>query len=356
MNEAGFRTDARQVLSAYGDRCTRGSSILKANADTLLTLLRLVSSPNTKIARNSALLLQAFCNQPAVQALVGELENNLEYNSLSEIGTNFLSTCEKNGSIAMYTAQAFYRLSDYAMALTTINQVPKMTSEYTDAASWQGFILEKLNRHAEAAAAFEKALYIYIDLKTVSPTQFFYITRALKVAGQYCKAVHPLELYLSFDPERRRTEEIDKLIAELKALGRCAPDVAAGAVVVRLRSDGGVYLVDATIDGMTGTFILDTGASTVHLTKSFSSKLGIALDNQNMVTIQGVTGTRKDYLAQVKRVDVGSAQANDVTVTIASDDSSFGRGIDGLLGQSVLSRFKVSVDATSRTLSLEQRK
>lgn len=356
MNEAGFGSDARQALSAFDDRCTTGPSKLKASADALLTLLRLGRSPNTKTARNSTLLLQAFCNQPAASALVSALENDLEYKSLSEIGSNFLSSCAKDGSIAMYTAQAFYRLSDYASALATINQISNMTSEYADAASWQGFILEKLNRNAEAASAFEKALYIYTNLKTVSSGQFYYITRALKAAGQYCKAIHPMELYLSFDPEKRRTEEIDKIIAELKALGRCAPDVAAGAVVVRLRSDGGVYLLDATIDGVAGTFILDTGASTVHLTKSFSSKLGMTLDGQSMIVTRGATGTRKDYIAQVKKVNVGSAQANDVTVTVASDDTSLGQGIDGLLGQSVLSRFKVGVDATARTLSLDQRR
>jgi clan AA aspartic protease (TIGR02281 family) len=166
-----------------------------------------------------------------------------------------------------------------------------------------------------------------------------------------------MELFLSLDPANRTTE-IDSIISELQRLGRCTPDVPSGNTIIRVRpNEGGVFVLDAVINGVKAVLIYDTGASTVHLTKEYAAKAGIRTSVDNMVMIQGATGaTRKDYLAKVARIAVGPVIAHDVTTTVASENISLGNGVDGLLGQTFLSRFKVNFDGPARTMSLGERK
>jgi hypothetical protein len=120
---------------------------------------------------------------------------------------------------------------------------------------------------------FERALYLWGDLSHVAGSQFYYVTRALKAAGRYCDAIAPLKLFVSFDPAERKTTLVDREIAELTRLGACDEDAAPGRQVVKLKRHAGVLLIDAEINGVAGRFILDTGASAVHLTRKFALKV-----------------------------------------------------------------------------------
>jgi predicted aspartyl protease len=67
-----------------------------------------------------------------------------------------------------------------------------------------------------------------------------------------------------------------------------------------------------------------------------------------MHTANGVTDGKRGHAATVQ---VRSLQAKDVVVAVQSGQSSFGEGVDGLLGMSFLSRFKVSIDTESVRIS-----
>lgn len=296
------------------------------------------------------LLRERLCNQPAVQEAMLKLNARNNYPAAALLGSAFLDRCDEEATIGLLTAQAFYRITDFDSALRTIDRFPEQAVGYADYSAWRGFANEKLGRHDEAASDFERALYLWGDLSHVAGSQFYYVTRALKAAGRYCDAIAPLKLFVSFDPAERKTTLVDREIAELTRLGACDEDAAPGRQVVKLKRHAGVLLIDAEINGVAGRFILDTGASAVHLTRKFALKVGIPLSERRRILMMGITGSRTDYLSEIRHVTVRAYVARNVSATIASDDSSMGDGIDGLLGQTFLSRFRYAIDGERLTL------
>lgn len=296
------------------------------------------------------LLREEFCNQPALQAAMQKLEERNNHPAAAKLGVTFLDRCDLEETIGLLTAQAYYRITDFDAALKTIDRFPEQAQSYADFASWRGFTNEKLGNYAEAADDYQRALYGFFDLSMVGGSQFYYVTRALKAAGRYCEAIAPLKLFVSFDPEVRKSTQIDRELSELRRLGKCEEDSAPSRQVVRLRQAYGVLLVDAEINGVPGRFILDTGASTVHLTRGFAKAAAIPISEKRRILSRGVTGSRLDYLSDAPYAAIKGFVARNLTVTVASDDSSMGDGIDGLLGQTFLSRFHYSVEGERLTL------
>lgn len=296
------------------------------------------------------LLREHICNQPAVESAMRKLRERNDHPTAARLGTEFLENCDLEETIGLLTAQAFYRVTDFEAALRTIDRFPEQAAGYADYASWRGFTNEKLGRFDEAAADYERALYGFFDLSEVGAPQFYYVTRALKGAGRFCEAMAPLKLFVSFDPAGRLSTQVERELAELRRLGKCADDVAPGRQVIKLRRTNGLLLVDATINGIQGRFVLDTGASTVHLTRDFARAAAIATSERRRIRIYGVTGSRMDFLSDIPHVAIDGFIARNVAATVASDDSAMGDGIDGLLGQTFLSRFRYSVDGERLTL------
>ena len=104
---------------------------------------------------------------------------------------------------------------------TVLDRFPEEARYYSDLATWRGFVLEKVERHLEAALAFERALYTFTDLSRVGYAQFHYISRAYKAAHEHCKAVRPLQQFVAIDPSTRATPDVMAAIEELKTLGTC---------------------------------------------------------------------------------------------------------------------------------------
>ena len=101
--------------------------------------------------------------------------------------------------------------------------------------------------------------------------------------------------------------------------------------------------VKATINNVPALLILDTGASAIHLTKSFATRAGISLDRGRMTQVEGINGVGEAYVTSASSVSVGTQSTSDVLVLVDTDDGLIA-GADGLLGQTFLSRFKVTVE------------
>ena len=332
---------------------TRGAS---AHFDYPDVLSDLSLDEKDEIRRYADLLSKDNCNKLAAQHLILQLNTDLRFQETRVVGKHFLTTCGKEYEIAFPTVYALFHGRQFNDALTLLTQYGEEQSYSSQFASWQGFILEKLERFEEAAEQFERSLFLFPNMRDVGQGQFYYVTQALRSAHKYCEAARPLELYVSFDPVNRSTSQIESIITDLHRIGKCPIETPPGEATVKVRPNGGVYLVDAEINGIAATLIFDTGASSVHLTKAFSAKAKLQNATNRTIFIRSATGVRRDFLGNVESVVVGGAKAHDVVVTVASDDTSLGDGVDGLLGQTFLSRFKVTFNASTRTLTIGPRR
>src|SRR3974390_527943 len=95
----------------------------------------------------------------------------------------------------------------------------------------------------------------------------------------------------------------------------------------------------ASLNDVGGTFILDTGANFIAITKSFADRAKISLNTESQVTVSN--GLTNGILSTADSLKVGGASSAYVPV-IVSDDTKLVNADDpdnviGLLGMSFLS-------------------
>ena len=95
--------------------------------------------------------------------------------------------------------------------------------------------------------------------------------------------------------------------------------------------------------------MVDTGASTVVLPKSMIGQLGFAVDELRDGWTQTANGRVRVKTGTLRSVAVGSAMAQDVTVTFLEDKRLNGAR---LLGMSFLQRFRMTIDDANNRIIL----
>ena len=106
-------------------------------------------------------------------------------------------------------------------------------------------------------------------------------------------------------------------------------------------------------DRATGTFILDTGAELVSMTKEFAGRLGINMKSLPILDITVADGRKvKGFSVVLGSVRLGSSSSKNVPAVILPSEAR--SDYDGLLGMSFLRDYIVQLDGTSGTLVLRR--
>jgi hypothetical protein len=129
---------------------------------------------------------------------------------------------------------------------------------------------------------------------------------------------------------------------------------------VSLTIIGTIALTPVAINGVAGTFILDTGASMTAVTPDAVARFGLALDEWTATTMRGVGGIERRRNADPRSVEFGgialhrNGLAGDSTLRVVTMPRAMvsGQTIDGVLGRDFLSVFDLDLDFPNRTLTL----
>jgi clan AA aspartic protease (TIGR02281 family) len=112
----------------------------------------------------------------------------------------------------------------------------------------------------------------------------------------------------------------------------------------------GVHVLPVTINGVSGHFVLDTGAAYVSITSELAAKARVVKHGSQLLKTVG--GTVRADVAYADSIAVGRAKAEDVIVSVISSESDpFPAHTDGLLGMSFLDRFKIDVSQNGLVLT-----
>jgi clan AA aspartic protease (TIGR02281 family) len=213
--------------------------------------------------------------------------------------------------------RAAYERGDYATAERLFRQAATQSPGDPLVHYHQGVTLMRLARWREAAAAFDTVLRLN------PPPDLAATTR------EGIRSLAPLLREPA--PRRARSEEI----------------------LVTLHRAGGNWLADVRLnDSRTARFVVDTGASACVLSPELATALRIhppaSAEQVPMQVVGGVTAGRRVTIASVR---VGDAEVDNVDAIV----HSIGPGIDGLLGNTFLGRFTVTLDPAKGVLVLRPR-
>lgn len=106
-----------------------------------------------------------------------------------------------------------------------------------------------------------------------------------------------------------------------------------GAVTVELRRNGNSFRTRAQINGEPGSFIVDTGASTVVLTYDTAQQIGVAIDQLRFdIPVSTANGVTQAARTEVASLRIGDIERTGIIALVAADGTLF----ENLLGLSFL--------------------
>ncbi len=117
---------------------------------------------------------------------------------------------------------------------------------------------------------------------------------------------------------------------------------------------GSTMMVEVLLNGyLDADFIVDTGASTVVITKPVADRLGIEFSESGPFVYAKLADGRSvaTYPITLKSVQVGNARVKDVRAVVMNSDDIGG---DGLLGMTFLDNFIMNIDPKNKKLILEE--
>ena len=293
-------------------------------------------------------LRQEFCDKHAIYDLTVALENADARRPAAEALIGFAKECH-NAEGELYTAADIY------FGLSEFSRTVEITDQLLAANTYNGQIhflraqaLQNLQRWPEALQDYIDAVELTGDPKFVSADAYFSLAHAYAQLGRYCEAITPIQTWVLVDPVQHDTPQTKHMIEDFLSKGNCESDYAKGAESFP-RSSNGTLHVRAEINHTPGNFILDTGASFATLTDNFAHRAGVNYGDLHELQMTTAHGTGSAALGSPVNIKLGHLEADRVGVLVQK--SSYGEGVDGLLGMSLLARFDVVL--TDKELKLQ---
>ena len=204
-----------------------------------------------------------------------------------------------------------------------------------------GFAKRAIDDYLTATELFEPR-------EQISSENYFSIARNYEKLGQFCDAVLAVESWVALNPANNDTAQARAMISSYTAKGGCTTATVGKEEVFPKPRRNNVVTLAATINGIRGTFLLDTGATFVALKDSFAKRAKVDVDPEVVVRLNTANGVAEAKRGRAKTIEVRSLQAKDVPVVVQPDaKATYGAGVDGLLGMSFLSRFHVAIDTNA---------
>jgi clan AA aspartic protease (TIGR02281 family) len=267
---------------------------------------------------------------------------------------SFMSRCKgsENDELLIRAFDAFNKVGDYSKALGIADQLVKTDQANPQYRYWRGVAFEQQKNFAMALSDYVSTLQLMGNLSEIAGSQFYDVSRMYAELNRYCDAIGPIETFISFNPAERRTPQAMQLISEYNKKGSCDAHYASGSGRVLVANTGGVRTVPVSINGVSGEFILDTGADYVTLTPNFAARSKLAVETGNPIPMRTAGGFARADLGSADVIAVGGARAEKVVVSVIRGvDDPFGNHLDGLLGMSFLARFNTTVSQDGIQLS-----
>jgi clan AA aspartic protease (TIGR02281 family) len=172
---------------------------------------------------------------------------------------------------------------------------------------------------------------------------------ALARLGQWHAATDAYQLALTLEPPADVVRLVRAGLSELRVPARGS---AAAETEVPLELSRGVWITKVTINGAhEGRFLVDTGSSVTIVSPVAAAMLGVPLLGEGAdIELETLAGKTAALRSTLRSLALGGIELRDVPVVVHDP----GPGLDGILGNTVLGRYRVTLDADRRLLHLRR--
>jgi clan AA aspartic protease (TIGR02281 family) len=265
---------------------------------------------------------------------------------------SFSGACGGHAPSLRAAANLLLALSDYSGAAAAASDLIKLDPQDDGGYHLRALANDRAGLAKKAIDDYAMAVALFANKSNMSSDSSLAMARNYEKLGQFCDAEVAVESWVALNPERNDSSRIQAIIADYTAKGKCDAPNARREEVIKIPPRKNVVRLPVTVNGVRGTFIMDTGASFVTMSAGFAEKAKVQVDQDfklKMHTANGVVEGKRGHAATVQ---LRSLQAKDVVVAVQpSAQATYGDGVDGLLGMSFLSRFKVSIDTEAIRIS-----
>jgi aspartyl protease family protein len=304
----------------------------------------------SSIRRPLEQLSRERCDRQAIFDLGEALRTAGYRREAAKVHVTFSGMCGGHAPSLWAAASVLLDLSDYKGAATVATDLINLEPLHHI-----GYYLRARARDGDGLA--EKAIDDYVttlelvgDKDSIIGTPYFNTARLYEKLGRFCDAVLPIEAWVSLNP-KHDTSQTRTIIANYMTKGGCATATSGSPELFAVPRPNDVVNLPVTINGIRGTFILDTGATFVSLKNSFAQRAGVEIDQESIVRLHTANGIADGKRGRAQTVQLRSLLAKDVPIVIQAQAGPYGEGIDGLLGMSFLSRFNININAKTVRIS-----
>jgi clan AA aspartic protease (TIGR02281 family) len=295
------------------------------------------------------LRLEELKREPCDQKSVGDLAlalDKLGYRREAANGLfNFVRHCGAPLTALHRSVDIYVKLTDYEKAVEVADEFVRRAPSNHNAHYLRGVAFDGVGDYRRALVDYANAIELFgSDKKGISSRVFFRMAGAYAALGKFCEAAAPINTWVSLDPVGRDTSQTRKMTADYEQRGSCISSKELQKERYPLRGQQHVVTVKAEINGVRGTFILDTGASYLTVQSTFAERAKIPLSDTGEITLATANGLTKAKLSKADKVLLGKLEAKSVPIAVQKvNEKSYGAGVDGLLGMSFLSRFEIQI-------------
>jgi aspartyl protease family protein len=268
--------------------------------------------------------------------------------------TTFASRCGTGDDALYAAANILMNISDYEGVIKISSGLVDSIPTSPDIRYMRGLAFQAAGKFEQAISDYVSTIELVPGIKNVSSKVFTDLASTYASLKRYCEAIDPIQMWIAVDPSERDTPQARALISGYAKKGACELDYAKGSDHF-FTQGGDVIKAKVEINGVPGTFIIDTGASLVSLTPGYAKRAKVRIDETDRVRLQTANGSTEGLLGVAQDVHIGRLQAKDVAIVVGTEKAApFGQDVDGLLGMSFLARYEVAV--VGREMRIKERR
>ena len=318
----------------------------QSSSEDILTEKNVIDKVSAKLFPKNDSLGEVSCDRVNVLKQCNDLILSGKSRSCLVLSDEFFKKCGNYDELHTYRNIAARHLSEWNTALESANQ---LIEAYRDNANphWvRGSTYEEKGDFRLAVEDFEQSLALMPA--AIQPP--FQLANLYQRLGEPCSGISPLEQYSYYHPDQ--SENANRILKKLYSDPKCSTMRGNGKAKIHISQEGRSITSKAVINGVhSGKFIIDTGASLMALSSNFAKKIGIDYHKWPVRMMGTANGAANGYFGYLDHVAIQGVEARHIQTVVLNELAD----VDGLLGLSFLSRFKIEMDAEQGYISLNQR-